>query len=331
MSVRNLEHLFAPKSVALVGASERPGSLGATLLHNLLAGGFKGEVWPVNPKYDSLAGQRCYASVADLPSAPALAVICTPPASIPAIVRQLGEGGTRAAVVLSSGVLDARETRGKGGGRSMRQAMLDAAHPYLLRLLGPNSAGLLAPGLGLNASVASSGALPGRIAFVSQSGALMVGVLDWARTRGIGFSHFIALGDAADVDLGDVLDYLASDGGTSAILLYLQDLRYARKFMSAARAAARSKPVLVLRAGREEDPAPGAASESGALASRDDVFDAAIRRAGMLRVYTTDQLFSAAETLAYARPLHGERLAIVSNGAGPGVLARDSLDYGGGV
>jgi len=327
MSVRNLEHLFAPKSVALVGASERPGSLGATLLHNLLAGGFKGEVWPVNPKYGELAGRRCYASVAELPAAPALAVICTPPATIPAIVRQLGERGTRAAVVLSSGMSDGRSARGRG----LRQAMLDAAHPYLLRLLGPNSAGLLAPGLGLNASVATSGALPGRIAFVSQSGALMVGVLDWARTRGIGFSHFIALGDAADVDLGDVLDYLASDGATSAILLYLQDLRYARKFMSAARAAARSKPVLVLRAGREEDPLPSAASESGALARRDDVFDAAIRRAGMLRVTTTDQLFSAAETLAYARPLHGERLAIVSNGAGPGVLARDALAYGGGV
>ncbi|MGX9218983.1 bifunctional acetate--CoA ligase family protein/GNAT family N-acetyltransferase [Massilia varians] len=327
MSVRNLEHLFAPKSVALVGASERPGSLGATLLHNLLAGGFKGEVWPVNPKYGELAGRRCYAGVADLPAAPALAVICTPPATIPAIVRQLGERGTRAAVVLSSGISDGRAARG----RSLRQAMLDAAHPYLLRLLGPNSAGLLAPGLGLNASVATSGALPGRIAFVSQSGALMVGVLDWARTRGIGFSHFIALGDAADVDLGDVLDYLASDGATGAILLYLQDLRYARKFMSAARAAARSKPVLVLRAGREDDPLPSAASESGALARRDDVFDAAIRRAGMLRVTTTDQLFSAAETLAYARPLHGERLAIVSNGAGPGVLARDALAYGGGV
>ncbi|MGI4845651.1 MAG: GNAT family N-acetyltransferase [Janthinobacterium lividum] len=323
MSVRNLEHLFAPKSVALIGASERPGSLGATLLDNLLAGGFKGEVWPVNPKYRELAGRRCYAGVAELPQAPALAVICTPPASIPAIVRQLGERGTRAAVILSNGI-NAR-------GRGLRQAMLDAAHPYLLRLLGPNSAGLLAPGLGLNASVATSGALPGRIAFVSQSGALMVGVLDWARTRGIGFSHFIALGDAADVDLGDVLDYLASDGATSAILLYLQDLRYARKFMSAARAAARSKPVLVLRAGREDDPLPSAASESGALATRDEVFDAAIRRAGMLRVYTTDQLFSAAETLAYARPLHGERLAIVSNGAGPGVLARDALADGGGV
>ncbi|SFD09377.1 bifunctional acetate--CoA ligase family protein/GNAT family N-acetyltransferase [Massilia yuzhufengensis] len=327
MSVRNLGHLFAPSSVALIGASERAGSLGATLLHNLLAGGFKGEVWPVNPKYSELAGRRCYASVAELPQAPALAVICTPPATVPLVVRQLGERGTRAAVVLSTGLATARDQRG----RSLRQAMLDAAHPYLLRLLGPNSAGLLAPGLGLNASVAHSGALPGRIAFVSQSGALMAGVLDWARTRGIGFSHFVALGDAADVDLGDVLDYLASDGGTGAILLYVQDLRYARKFMSAARAAARSKPVLVLKSGREDDAAPAAASESGALADADAVFDAAIRRAGMLRVATTDQLFSAAETLAYARPLHGERLAIVSNGAGPGVLARDALADGGGV
>jgi len=325
MSVRNLGHLFAPASVALVGASERPGSLGATLLHNLLAGGFAGEVWPVNPKHAQLGGRRCYASVAELPAAPALAVICTPPATIPAIVRQLGERGCRAALVLSSGL---RES-----GRGLRQAMLDAAQPYLLRVLGPNSAGLLVPGLGLNASVASSGALPGRIAFVSQSGALMVGVLDWARTRGIGFSHFIALGDGTDVDLGDVLDYLASDGATSAILLYLQDLRYARKFMSAARAAARSKPVLVLKAGRGGGAAsaPAAASESGALARQDDVFDAAIRRAGMLRVDSTEQLFSAAETLAYARPLHGERLAIVSNGAGPGVLARDALASGGGV
>ena len=326
MSVRNLEHLFAPTSVALVGASERPGSLGATVLHNLLAGGYQGEVWPVNPKYERLAGRTCYASVAALPAAPALAVICTPPATVPAIVRQLGERGTKAAVILSSSV-DARA----GRGRSLRQQMLDAAHPYLLRLLGPNSAGLLIPGRGLNASVAASSALPGRIAFVSQSGALMSGVLDWARMRGVGFSHFIALGDSADVDLGDVLDYLASDGGTSAILLYVEELRYARKFMSAARAAARSKPVLVLKAGRESEAAPAAASESGALAGGDDIFDAAIRRAGMLRVYTTDQLFSAAETLAYARPLHGERLAIVSNGAGPGVLARDALAYGDGV
>ena len=326
MSTRNLRSLFAPRSVALIGASERPGSLGATLLANLAAGGFRGAVYPVNPKYTELAGQTVYAGVADLPAAPDLAIICTPPATIPSLIRQLGEKGTRAAIVLSAGLHVARDERG----RSLKQAMLDAAHPYLLRILGPNSAGLLSPALGLNASVAHSGALPGRIAFVSQSGALMTGMLDRARSRGIGFSHFIALGDSSDVDLGDVLDYLASDGATGSILLYVDELRYARKFMSAARAAARSKPTLILKAGRVASGVRAAASESGALAGMDDVFDAAIRRAGMLRVFTTEELFAAAETLAHARPLHGERLAILSNGFGPGVLAADALVCGAG-
>jgi acetyltransferase len=327
MSVRNLGKLFAPRSVALVGASERPGSLGATLLRNLMAGGFQGSIVPVNPKYTELAGLPVAASVPELASAPDLAIICTPPGTVPTLIRQLGEKGTRAAIVLSAGLAQARDERG----RSLKQAMLDAAHPYLLRILGANSAGLLVPGLKLNASVANSGALPGRLAFVSQSGALMTGVLDRARSRGIGFSHFIALGDSSDVDLGDVLDYLASDGATSAILLYVEHLRYARKFMSAARAAARGKPVLVLKSGRAGRSERAAASESGALAGMDDVFDAAIRRAGMLRVVTTEQLFAAVETLAHARPLHGERLAIVANGAGPGVLAFDALVCGGGI
>ncbi len=327
MSTRNLRSLFAPRSVALVGASARPGSLGATVLANLAAGGFKGPVYPVNPKYTELHGQPVYASVAELPAAPDLAIICTPAATIPAIIRQLGEKGTRAAIVLSAGLGGARDERG----RPVKQAMLDAAHPYLLRILGANSAGLLSPALGLNASVAHSGALPGRIAFVSQSGALMTGVLDRARSRGIGFSHFIALGDSSDVDLGDVLDYLASDGATGSILLYVENLRYARKFMSAARAAARSKPTLVLKAGRVGDDVRAAASETGLLAATDDVFDAAIRRAGMLRVDTTEELFAAVETLAHARALYGERLAIVSNGAGPGVLALDALVRGGGT
>ena len=326
MSTRNLRSLFAPRSVALIGASERPGSLGATLLANLAAGGFRGAVYPVNPKYTELAGQTVYNGVADLPAAPDLAIICTPPATVPSLIRQLGEKGTRAAIVLSAGLHVARDERG----RSLKQAMLDAAHPYLLRILGPNSAGLLSPALGLNASVAHSGALPGRIAFVSQSGALMTGMLDRARSRGIGFSHFIALGDSSDVDLGDVLDYLASDGATGSILLYVDELRYARKFMSAARAAARSKPTLILKAGRVASGVRAAASESGALAGMDDVFDAAIRRAGMLRVFTTEELFAAAETLAHARPLHGERLAILSNGFGPGVLAADALVCGAG-
>jgi acetyltransferase len=326
MSVRNLRQLFAPRSVALVGASERPGSVGATMLHNLLAGGFKGTIYPVNPKYHELAGLKVWHDVARLPQAPDLAVICTPAATIPAIVRALGELGTRAAIVMSAGLAHAVDARG----RSLRQATLDAANPYLLRLLGPNSAGLLAPGLGLNASISAGGAQAGRIAFVSESGALMNGVLDWARSRGIGFSSFVSLGESCDVDFGDVLDYLASDAATGAILLHVESLRHARKFMSAARAAARSKPVLVLKAGRSQESASAAACLSGVLARPDDVYDAAIRRAGMLRAYTTGHLFSAVETLARAKPLYGERLAILCNGAGPVVLAADALQVGGG-
>ncbi|CAH0283507.1 Acetyltransferase Pat [Massilia sp. Bi118] len=326
MSVRNLRQLFAPRSVALVGATERPGSVGATMLRNLREGGFKGQVYPVNPKYDSIGGLRAWPDVASLPAAPELAIICTPPHTVPGIVRALGELGTRAAIVMSAGVATGRDARG----RSLKQAMLDAANPYLLRILGANSAGLLAPGVKLNASIAAGGATPGRIAFVSESGALMTGVLDWARTRGIGFSSFVSLGESADVDFGDVLDYLASDGGTSAILLHVESLRYARKFMSAARAAARSKPTLVLKAGRSLEAATAGACLSGVLATPDDVYDAAIRRAGMLRVYTTEQLFAAVETLARAKPLYGERLAILGNGAGPVVLALDALQYGGG-
>ena len=326
MSVRNLQFLFAPTSVALIGASERAGSVGATVLRNLLAGGFKGAIYPVNPHHDAVAGQRCWTSVAALPAAPDLAVICTPPASVPGLVRALGERGTRAAIILTAGL---GAPYGHDG-LTVRQAALAAARPTTLRLLGPNCLGLLVPGIGLNASFAHIGAQPGRIAFVSQSGALVTAVLDWAAARGIGFSSFISLGEGADVDFGDVLDYLASDPGTDAILMYMEDVHHARKFMSAARAAARSKPTLVLKAGRMPEGAAAAASHTGALAGADAVYDAAIRRAGMLRVFTTEALFDAAETLTRARRLGGERLAILTNGGGPGVLAADALASAGG-
>lgn len=327
MSVRNLQHLFSPASVAIVGASERAASVGATVLRNVLGGGFGGRIYPVNPKYDTLAGLLAYPDVRSLPEAPSLAIICTPPATVPAIVRQLGERGTRAAIILTAGLNGAHDAQG----RTLKQATLDAARPFMLRLLGPNCVGMLVPGIGLNASFAHTNALPGKIAFVSQSGALVTGVLDWANSRGIGFSKFISLGDSADIDFGDLLDYLASDPATSAILLYVEDVRHARKFMSAARAAARSKPTMVLKAGRVAEGARAAASHTGALAGSDDVYDAAIRRAGMLRVLTTEDLFAAVETLARARPLFGERLAILTNGGGPGVMATDALVSGKGV
>jgi acetyltransferase len=237
MSVRNLESLFRPRSVAVIGASDRERSIGALVMHNLLRAGFAGPVWPVNPKHESVAGQRAFADVAALPAAPDLAVVCTPAATVPALITALGEKGTRAAIVLSAGSKGgpaAQLASAANANVSFDQALREAARPYLLRILGPNCLGLLVPGMKLNASFAHAQALPGRLAFVSQSGALATALLDWANARGIGFSHFVSLGDSVDVDVGDLLDYLASDADTSAILMYLESVRAARKFMSAA-------------------------------------------------------------------------------------------------
>lgn len=327
MSIRHLDHLLRPASVALVGASDRPGSLGQIVLRNLKAAGFAGSLWPVNRRHDTVDGRPAWRDVASLPAAPELAVICTPASTVPQLIAELGRKGTRAAVVISAGLKQASEP----GGPTWEQAMLAAARPHLLRILGPNCIGLQVPGLGLNASFAPGAALAGSLAFVSQSGALATAMQDWARGRGIGFSHCISLGDSADVDFGDLLDWLGSEGGTRAILLYAESVKAARKFMSAARAASRNKPIIVVKAGRAPDGARAAASHTGALAGSDEVFDAAARRAGLLRVDTLQELFDAAETLARARSAPGERLAIVTNGGGAGVLAADALALAGGT
>ena len=321
MTVRNLERLFQPGSVALIGASDRAGSVGAVLFQNLLKGGFKGVIWPVNPRPRSLLGLPVWPNVEALPTAPDLAVICTPPQAVPGLIEALGRKGTRAAIVITAGLKQFHTA----DGRTLEQAMLDAARPWLLRILGPNCIGALVPGVGLNASFAPGNALAGPLAFVTQSGALATAMLDWANSRQIGFSHFVSLGDSADVDFGDMLDYLASDGNTRAILMYAESVKSGPKFMSAARAAARNKPVIVVKAGRAPEGAKAAASHTGALAGSDAVFDAVVRRAGMLRVDTLEALFDAAETLAHARPWRGERLCILTNGGGVGVLAADAL------
>jgi acetyltransferase len=326
MTIRNLEYLFRPRSIAVFGATDRPGSVGATVIRNVLAGGFTGPIYAVNPRHAEVAGRPSFHDVASLPTAPDLAVIATPPAAVPDLISELGARGTRAAIVLTAGLA---QINGPDG-RSLSTAMLEASRPRLLRILGPNCVGLLVPGLGINASFAHTAALPGRLAFVSQSGGLTTAALDWARSRNIGFSHFISVGEAADIDFGDLLDWLASDRDTDAILLYIESIRSARKFMSAARAAARNKPVLVVKAGRVPDGARAAASHTGALAGADDVFDAAIRRAGMLRIDTVLELFDAVETLARARSIRGDRLAIMTNGGGPGVMATDALMQRGG-
>lgn len=314
VSIRNLENLLAPKSVALIGASTRPAALGAIVASNLARGGFSGPLWLINSKGGSLAGQPLYRSVAELPAAPDLAVIATPPATIPGLVADLGAKGTRAAVVITAGVT-----------QELRQAMLDAARPHLLRVQGPNCLGLMLPPIGLDASFAHRLPPPGDLALVSQSGALITAIVDWASGRGIGFSHVISLGDMADVDFGDLLDYLAGDTQSRAILLYMEQLTHAPKFMSAARRAARAKPVIAIKAGRHGEGARAAMSHTGALAGSDEAYDAAFRRAGILRVQELEDLFGAAEILARTKRLEGERLLILTNGGGAGVLAADRL------
>jgi acetyltransferase len=325
MSVRNLDAIFAAKSAALIGASTRQGSVGGLALRNLRRCGFHGDLMLVNPKYAEIDGQRVYPSVASLPSTPDLAVITTPPASVPGLIAELGGRGTRGAIVVTAGF-------GEGGeqGKALQREILDAAKPHLLRIVGPNCLGAMVPGIGLDASFSHLAPKPGQIAFVSQSGAMVTAMLDWAAPRELGFSHVVSLGDMADVDFGDMLDYLAADSRTRAILLYVEAVTHGRKFMSAARAAARTKPVLVLKAGRSQAGARAAASHTGALAGADAVYDAAFRRAGMLRVDTMAQLFEAAETLALTGEQIGNHLAIVTNGGGAGVLAADALAAAGG-
>jgi acetyltransferase len=316
MSIRNLDALFDPVSVAVLGASLRPGSVGATVWRNLNSGQFKGKLYAVNPKHSKLGDAPVWARAADLPEAPALAVICTPAATVPGLIEELAALGTRAAVVLTAG-MDAQQNK----------AMLKAAKPHLFRILGPNCIGLLVPHHGVNASFSHVDALPGELAFVSQSGALVTAMLDWAKGRGIGFSHFVSLGEHADVDFGDMLDYLASDAKTRAILLYAESLDSPRKFMSAARAAARNKPVILVKAGRSAQGQLAAASHTGALAGSDMVIDAAIDRAGMLRVNTLDELFLAAQTLSRFRTNTSESITVLTNGGGAGVMAADAAAF----
>ncbi|MGE3771516.1 MAG: bifunctional acetate--CoA ligase family protein/GNAT family N-acetyltransferase, partial [Gammaproteobacteria bacterium] len=304
----------------------RPGSVGHIVLRNLVAAGFDGPIWAVNPRHDCIAGLPCVPEVAALPAAPDLAVLCTPPATLPELIEALGARGTRAAIVITA------LERGAALTPVIRQRCLDAARRTQLRILGPNCVGLLAPGAKLNASFAHAAGRPGPLAFVSQSGALCTAVLDWANARGIGFSHFVSLGDALDVDFGDLIDYLGHQHDTRAILLYIESVMAPRKFLSAARAVARHKPIVLIKAGRNAAGARAASSHTGAITGGDHVFDAAVRRAGELRVDSIDELFEAVETLGHPRVRPGgERLMVLTNGGGLGVLAADALAGAGGM
>ena len=314
MTIRNFDALFRPNAIALIGASNRAGAVGQVLAHNLLAGGFAGPLFFVNPHDETVAGQKAYRDIAALPAAPDLAIVATPAESVAALIRELGARGCRAAIIISAGDHD------------FRDEVLEAAEPFLMRIVGPNCLGFLSPRAGINASFAQLTPKPGHAALITQSGAIATSVLDWAHGRGIGFSHVLSLGDMADIDFGDTLDYLARDGATKSILLYIEQVTSARKFMSAARLAARVKPVIVVKGGRSASGARAAASHTGALAGADGVYDAAFRRAGMLRVDTLRDLFDALETLASGIRPRGDQLMIVTNGGGLGVLASDALE-----
>lgn len=318
MSIRNFDALFDPGAIAVIGASNTPGSVGAVLAENLYGAGFKGPIMAVNPHAAAIRSALSYHSVGELPVTPDLAVLATPAASVPGLIADLGQRGCRAAVVISTGFGEPGQMPG------LRQQLLDAARPHLLRLVGPNCLGFISPQRRINASFAHIPPHPGNIALVSQSGGIIAALLDWADQRGIGFSHVVSLGDMSDVDVGDMLDYLCADATTRSILIYVENVTHARKFMSAARAAARTKPVIVVKAGCSTAGAKAALSHTGALAGSDIVYDAAFRRAGLLRVSELDELFAAASILATGVRVSGERMAILTNGGGAGILAADA-------
>ncbi|HYI85897.1 MAG TPA: acetate--CoA ligase family protein, partial [Burkholderiales bacterium] len=314
-----LQPLLAPRSVALVGASEREGALGAIVWRNLAAGGLRGELYPVNPKHRAIFGRRAYGRLQDLPQPPDLAVIVTPARVVERVIEDATAAGMKAAVILTSGF-------GEIGaeGRALQQRVLAAARRGGVRLLGPNCLGVMRSDAGLNATFARTPARSGNLALVSQSGAICGAILDWAASAEVGFTSVVSLGGAVDVDFGEVLDFLVADEATDAILMYIEGIRDARRYVSALRAAARVKPVVALKVGRYASGSRAASSHTGALVGSDEVFDAALRRAGSVRVRTYTQLVAAARVLATGRLPEGERLAIVTNGGGPGVVAADS-------
>ncbi|QSA97401.1 bifunctional acetate--CoA ligase family protein/GNAT family N-acetyltransferase [Methylococcus sp. EFPC2] len=313
-----LEHLFTPRSIAVFGASPLAEAVGGRVYENLLNGGFAGPVHAINPKYQAIGEKPCYASLDELNERVDLAIIATPAATTPAIIRSCGEHQIKAAIVLSAGFGEL-----EGAGKALEHTLLEEAHRSRVRLLGPNCLGLMRTSIGMNATFSNNVAKPGSLALVSQSGAICTAILDWASAHEVGFSTMVSVGDAADVSFGDILDYLSMDPETRSILMYIEGVRDARRFMSGLRAAARLKPVIVIKAGRHAEGSRAAMSHTGSLVGSDDVFDAALERAGVVRADTIEQLFAAAQLLSNPHRIGGNRLAIITNAGGPGVMATD--------
>lgn len=313
-----LTPLFEPASVAVIGASERAGAIGTVLITNMRAAQYRGALFAVNPKHGSVQGVPCFPSIGKVPQRVDLVVIATPPETVPQLMAECGLAGVRAAVIITAGFAEA----GIAGTR-LERAVMDNARRYGVRVVGPNCLGIMRPDIGLNATFARGNALPGTLALVSQSGAVCTAMVDWARPNKVGFSSLISMGGSRDVDFGEIIDYLVNDPRTEHILLYIEGVRDARRFYSSLRAAARVKPVILMKVGRHPVGSRAAVSHTGAIVGADDVFDAAVRRAGVVRVTTIGQLVAAAQALsAHVRP-RGDRLVIITNGGGPGVMAAD--------
>ena len=315
-----LDVIFSPKSVALIGATEREGSVGRTILWNLMTNSFGGTIFPINPKRSSVMGIKAYPSIVEVPEPVDLAIIVTPALTVPDIIRECVDAGVKGAIVISAGFKEIGPE-----GVKLEQEILMEARKGKMRIIGPNCLGVMNPISGLNATFASSMARPGSVGFISQSGALLTSILDWSFRENVGFSSFVSIGSMLDIDWGDLIYYLGDDPRTKSIVIYMESIGNARSFLSAARDVALTKPIIVIKPGRTEAAAQAAASHTGSLTGSDEVLAAAFRRSGVLRVDSIDDLFNMAEVLAKQPSPRGPRLTIVTNAGGPGVLATDAL------
>jgi acetyltransferase len=327
MDVHNLNRFFNPKRIAIMGVSSNPNSVGGKVLSNLVGGGFDGVVYPIHADREAVLGIHCFPSIKELPKIPDLGVICAPATQVSGFVRECGEAGIMGLIIISAGF---KET-GPDGKALEEQVKAEAARFSDMRIIGPNCLGIINPNSRLNISFAAGMLKAGHVAFISQSGALCTSVLDWALEGKIGFSHLVSIGNTIDVDFGDLIDYFGEDEKTESIILYIESITQARKFMTAARAFARTKPIIAYKAGRFPESAQVAASHTGAMASEDSVYDAAFLRTGVARVFDIGDIFDCAELIGRNKVPQGPRLGIITNAGGPGVMATDALIEANGV
>lgn len=320
-----LDAIFAPKSVAVVGATETPGSVGRTIVWNLISSSFGGTIYPVNPKRSSVLGIKAYPNLSVVPEAVDLVVVVTPAATVPGIIQEAVELDVKGAIIISAGF---KETGPEGA--ELERRIMEHARRGSMRIIGPNCLGVMSPVSGLNATFASAMARRGSVGFISQSGALCTAILDWSLSENVGFSAFVSIGSMLDVDWSDLIYYLGDDPHTKSIVIYMETIGNARAFLSAAREVALTKPIIVIKPGRTEGAAKAAASHTGSLTGSDEVLEVAFRRSGVLRVSRIAELFYMAEVLGKQPRPKGRRLTILTNAGGPGVLATDALISNGG-